>query len=137
MSSFSTAELAIEGFFPIEVMAEKKRLERLAQQLKIELGALIESEIDDPRVDLLAVTHVRVSNDMRHARVYVSTLGAEGARRTALEGLDSARGFLRRQLSHRLGYLKRTPELTFHYDESVEKEMRIEELLGQIDSEER
>ena len=118
-------------------MAEKKRLERLAQQLRIELGALIESEIDDPRVDMVTVTHVRVSNDMRYARVYVSTLGGDGERKTALEGLDSAKGFLRRQLSHRLGHLKRTPELTFDYDESVEKEMRIEELLAQIDSEER
>ena len=118
-------------------MADKKRLDRLAQQLRTELDALIESEIDDPRVNMVRVTHVRVSNDMRYARVYVNTLGSDGERTSALEGLDSARGFLRRQLSHRLGHLKRTPELTFDYDESVEKEMRIEELLAQIDSEER
>jgi len=118
-------------------MADKKRLDRLAQQLRTELDALIESEIDDPRVDMVRVTRVRVSNDMRYARVYVNTLGSDGERASALEGLDSAKGFLRRQLSHRLGHLKRTPELRFDYDESVEKEMRIEELLAQIDSEER
>ena len=118
-------------------MADKKRLDRLAQQLRTELDALIESEIDDPRVDMVAVTHVRVSNDMRYARVYVSTIEGDGNRKTALEGLDSARSFLRRQLSHRLGHLKRTPELTFDYDESIEKEMRIEELLAQIDSEDK
>ncbi len=119
-------------------MAEQKRLDRLAQQLRTELGALIESEIDDPRVGMVQVTHIRMSNDMRHARVYVSTAGAaEGERKTALEGLDSAKNFLRRQLSHRLRHLKRTPDLTFDYDESVEKEMRIEELLSKIDSEER
>ena len=118
-------------------MVEKKRLERLGQQLMTELGPLIESEIDDPRVDMVQVTHVRVSNDMRYARVYVSTLGSDGERKTALEGLDSAKRFLRKQLSQRLGHLKRTPELTFDYDESAEKEMRIEKLLAQIDSEER
>lgn len=118
-------------------MAEKKRLERLAQQLRTELGALVESEMDDPRVAMVAVTHVRVSPDMRYARVYVSTSGGDGDRKTVLEGLDSAKGFLRGQLSHRLPHLKRTPELTFDYDDSVEKEMRIEELLAQINSEEQ
>ena len=117
-------------------MAETKRLDRLAQQLRAELTALIEGEINDPRVDMVAVTHVRVSKDMRYARVYVSTLGGSGEPKTALEGLDSARGFLRAQLSHRLPHLKRTPELTFEYDESVEKEMRIEELLAKLHSEE-
>ena len=103
----------------------------------LELAALVESEIDDPRVDMVNVTHVRVSGDMRHARVYVSTQGNRGASKTALEGLDSAKGFLRIQLSQRLPHLKRTPELTFSYDESVEKEMRIEELLAELRSEER
>ena len=113
-------------------MAEKKRLERLAQQLRSEIGALIESDIDDPRVEMVTVTHVRLSNDMQHARVYVSALGAESERKTILEGLQSARGFLRRQLSSRLPHLKRTPELTFDYDESIEKEMRIDKLLAKI-----
>lgn len=118
-------------------MAEKKRLERLAAQLKAEVGALIESDIDDPRVEMVIVTHVRLSNDMRHARVYVSTLGVERDRKVMLQGLESARGFLRRQLSSRLPHLKRTPELTFYYDESIEKEMRIDKLLAEIHSDEQ
>ncbi len=118
-------------------MAEKKRLDRLAQQLRAELGTLIEGEIDDPRMAMVAVTRVRVSSDMRYARIYISTLAGEGKRETALKGLNSAKGFLRKQLSQRLPHLKRTPELTFDYDESFENETRIEELLAELHSEEQ
>ena len=62
-------------------MAEKRRIDRLEQQLRIEIGTLVESALEDPRVDTVAVTEVRLSGDLRHARVYVSTLGdAKGAR---------------------------------------------------------
>jgi ribosome-binding factor A len=118
-------------------MAEQRRVDRLAQQLRAELGILIETELDDPRVEMAVVTHVRVSRDMSHARVSISTIGSEADRKTTLDGLHSARGFLRKQLSQRLGHLKRIPELTFEYDESVEKEMRIQELLAEIHSDEQ
>ena len=115
-------------------MAEKRRIDRLEQQLRIEIGTLVESALEDPRVGTVAVTEVRVSGDLRHARVYVSTLGDAKGRADTLEGLDSARGFLRRQLSQRLPHLRRTPELTFGYDESVETGMRVEELIEKINS---
>ena len=115
-------------------MAEKRRINRLAQQLRIEIGALVESALEDPRVGTVAVTEVRLSGDLRHARVYVSTLGDAKGRADALRGLDSARGFLRRQLSQRLPHLRRTPELTFSYDESVETGMRVEGLIEKINS---
>ena len=118
-------------------MAEKRRLDRLAEQLRIELGALIGGELDDPRVRMVTVTQVHLSKDMRHARVRVSALGSKVDRQRSLDGLNSARNFLRRQLSHRLPRLKRTPELTFDYDESVENETRIEELLSQIHTDEQ
>jgi ribosome-binding factor A len=114
-------------------MAEKRRLDRLNRQLLAELSALIDSEIDDPRVGIVAVTRVRLSSDLRHARVWVHTLEDETRRKTALEGLKSARGFLRRQLSHRLAHLKRIPELTFDYDDSVDEASRVEELLARIE----
>jgi len=116
-------------------MAEKRRLDRLNRQLRAELAALIDSEIDDPRVGVVTVTEVRLSSDLRHARVYVHTLEDQSKRKAILEGLQSARGFLRVQLSHRLPHLKRTPELRFTYDSSVSEAMRVEELLSQIESE--
>ena len=113
-------------------MAEKRRLEKLSEQLRDELGALIEAGLDDPRVGLVAVTGVALSPDMRYARVYISSLGGEIDRKVTFAGLASARGYLRRQLSQRLPHLKRTPELTFHYDEAVERGMRIEAILAEL-----
>ena len=104
----------------------------VGQQVRAELGALIETSLDDPRIGLVAVTHVHLSKDLRHARVYVSGLGSDIDRKETIAGLDSARGFLRRQLSLRLPHLMRTPELTFDYDESIESGMRVEELLSEI-----
>jgi ribosome-binding factor A len=118
-------------------MAERRRLERIGQQLREELSALIETSLDDPRVGLVSVTHVHLSKDMRSARVYVSGLGSNTDRKESLQGLDSAKGFLRRQLSLRLPHLQRTPELTFAYDESVESGMRIEELLERLHDEQK
>jgi len=114
-------------------MADERRRERVGQQLREELAALVETELDDPRIGMVGVTAVRLSRDMRNARVFVSCLGAPGDRDKALAGLQSARGFLRRQVSLRLPHLKRIPELTFDYDESVESGMRVEALLEDLD----
>ena len=98
----------------------------------MELSEIIELEIQDPRVGLTSVTAVKVSPDLRHARVFISSLGGEEEHKKTLLGLRSAASYIRRALSKRLHHLRRVPELTFSYDESVEKGIRIEELLGQI-----
>ncbi|HYR91691.1 MAG TPA: 30S ribosome-binding factor RbfA [Terriglobia bacterium] len=113
-----------------------RRIDRIEEQLRIELSEVIEREIQDPRIGLVTVTRVKVSPDLRHARVFVTVLGGEDERKKTIEGLRSAAGFIRRSLSQRLHHLKRCPELTFGYDESVEKDIRIEELLDQIKSDE-
>jgi ribosome-binding factor A len=113
-------------------MAEQRRIDRLEKQVQEELGSIIESEVEDPRARGVTVTGVRLSSDLRHARVFIGGLGDEIERTQALAGLNSARNFLRRQLSHLLPHLKRTPELTFDYDESIENGSRVEELLEQI-----
>ena len=113
-------------------MAEKRRVDRLEKQVQEELGIIIESEVEDPRARGVTVSGVRLSRDLRHARVFVSGLQNEKDRTNAMAGLNSARGFLRRQLSLRLPHLKQTPELIFDYDESIEKGLRVEELLEQI-----
>ncbi len=110
----------------------QRRIERIGRQLRAELGALIATDLDDPRVGTVTVTHVQVSRDLRHARVFVSGLGNEADRRATIAGLNSARGFLRRQLSQRLSHMARTPELVFDYDTSVETGMRVEKLLSEI-----
>lgn len=109
-----------------------KRTDRLGVQLRIEISEIIERELTDPRIGFATVTAVKISPDMRHARVFVSVLGGEDQRNKTLEGLGSARSFIRRSLSQRLQHLRRIPELTFEYDESIEHSIRIEELLQKI-----
>ena len=105
--------------------------------MRIELSEIIEREIQDPRIGLTTVTAVKVSPDLRHARVFVTVLGDDTQRKKALEGLRSAASFARRSLSQRLHHMRRIPELTFDYDEAIEKGIRIEELLDQIKHEEK
>jgi len=114
-----------------------RRIDRIEEQLRIELSEIIEREIQDPRIGLTTVTAVKVSPDLRHARIFVTVLGDATQRKKALEGLRSAASFVRRSLSKRLHHMRRIPELSFDYDEAVEKGMRIEELLEQIKHEEK
>ena len=115
---------------------QSRRIDRIEEQLRIELSEILEREIQDPRIGLATVTHVKISPDLRHARVFVTVLGDDVQRKKTLEGLRSAASYVRHSLSKRLHHLKRVPELAFDYDEDLEKEMRIEELLEQIKHEE-
>jgi ribosome-binding factor A len=113
-----------------------RRIDRIEEQLRMEMSEIIEREIQDPRIGLATVTRVKVSPDLRHARVFVTVLGDAGQRKKSLEGLRSAASFARRSLGKRLHHLRRIPELTFDYDDGLEKGMRVEELLEQIKHEE-
>ena len=111
---------------------EGRRIGRIEEQFRIELSEIIEREIQDPRIGLVTINAVKVSPDLRNARVFVSVLGDMEQRKKTLQGLTSAASYARRSLSQRLHHLRRIPELTFAYDESIEKGSRIEELLDQI-----
>jgi ribosome-binding factor A len=109
-----------------------RRIDRIEEQLRIELSEIIERELHDPRIGLTTVTGVKVSPDLRHARIFVTVLGEADERKKSLEGLRSAASFVRRSLSKRLHHMRRIPELSFDYDEAVEKGLRIETLLDKI-----
>lgn len=111
-----------------------QRTERVGDQLRRELSVLIQREMRDPRVELVTVTRVEVSSDFSHASVHVSALGSEDARAQALEGLESARGFLRRELARRLS-LRVTPELRFFLDRGAEHSQNISALLDRLHGE--
>src|SRR5580765_4138150 len=87
-------------------------------------------ELKDPRIGFVTVTAVETSPDLRHARVYVSVLGSEQERADTLAGLQSAHGVLQTEIAN-LTHMKRTPELKFVYDETVDRGMRINELLSE------
>lgn len=105
------------------------RLERVRNLLR-QVTSEILPQVKDPRVGFVTVTDVEVSPDLRHARVYVSVLGEAEVREQALKGLESARGFIRRELMHQVT-LRHIPELTFHLDESLDRGMRVHALLQQ------
>ena len=100
--------------------------------MRMELSDILERELQDPRILLVTVTRVKVTPDLSQARVFISTLSAGEERKKALQGLKSASGFVRRSLSGRLHHLRRIPDLIFEYDETLETEMRIEQLFDQI-----
>ncbi len=87
-------------------------------------------ELKDPRIGLVTDTGVRVTPDLREATVYVSVLGSEKKRKASLAGLSSAHGVLQSRISHELT-LKRTPSLSFEYDESVERGVRMGALIDE------
>src|SRR5439155_14402428 len=115
---------------------QERRIGRIEEQFRIAISEILEREIQDPRIGLVTVTAVKVSPDLRHARVFVTVLGNADQQKKTIEGLRSAANYARRSLSKRLHHLKRIPELAFDYDESIEKTIRLEELLDQIKSEE-
>ena len=88
-------------------------------------------ELRDPRIGFVTVTDVKTSPDLRHAVVYVSVLGSESRREKTLAGLDAAHGVLQARIAHELR-LKRTPQLAFEYDESVERGVRMSHLIDEL-----
>ena len=88
-------------------------------------------ELKDPRLGFVTVTGVETSADLRHARVFVSVLGSETKREKTLEGLDAAHGVLQARIAQELR-LKRTPQLAFEYDPSVERGVRMTHLIDEL-----
>jgi ribosome-binding factor A len=104
------------------------RMRRVDEAIREVIGGAVTGELKDPRVGFVTVTDVRTSADLSHARVYVSVLGDEHQRAASLDGLRSAHGYLQHRIAGEL-HLKRTPTLTFAYDETTDKAMRVDELL--------
>jgi ribosome-binding factor A len=110
------------------------RHERIAGEIQQEIGVMLAGELKDPRLEgLSAVTEVRLSPDLKQARVYVSVIGTKEEQAAALKGLQAASGFIRHELTERL-QLRRAPELHFVLDTSETYGNRIDELLRRAKS---
>ena len=110
------------------------RMRRINEVLREVVGAAIAGELSDPRIGFVTVTSVETSPDLRTAKVFVSVLGSEEERKATFEGLRSSHGVLQSRIAAETR-MKRTPTLTFHYDDTIEKGMRISELLEEGDEE--
>lgn len=110
------------------------RQTRVGEQMKKELGEIIGRKIKDPRIGFVTVTDVQVTGDLQQATVFISVLGDEEQRENTLKGLAKAKGFIRSEIGQRIR-LRKTPEITFEFDESIDYGNRIDSLLYQIKEE--
>jgi ribosome-binding factor A len=106
------------------------RMRRINEVLREVVGAAISSDLSDPRIGFVTVTSVETSADLRTAKVYVSVLGSEEEREETLAGLRSSHGVLQTRIASETR-MKRTPTLSFRYDDTVAKGARISQLLDE------
>lgn len=116
-------------------MIENRRQDRVSALIQRELSNVLQRAVKDPRLTFCTVTRVAVSADLKYVDVKVSVIGGEEQKAAALDGLKSAAGFLRREVSRGLA-LRYSPEFRFSLDESVDHLMKIDDLLKQLNSEE-
>ena len=108
------------------------RTDQVGEQVREEIMSIIRRDLKDPRIGFVSITGVRMSPDLRQARVRVSVLGDPDQKKTSLQGLISAKGLIRRELGRRLQNLKYSPELRFELDPSIEHSVHITELLKEV-----
>jgi len=111
------------------------RPSRVAEEIKKEVSTFIPREIKDPRVGFITVTGVEVTNDLRHAKIFVSVLGGREEEDLTLAALNRAKGLVRSEIGKRIR-LRFAPEITFVIDQSLDRGERIRELLSQVKAEE-
>jgi ribosome-binding factor A len=113
-----------------------RRSERTSKLIQREISGLLEREVNDPRLSkLVSVTEVTLSPDLKHAKIFVSTLGSKIDKEDLLTGFNNASGFLRKELAAHLR-LKQIPQLSFHYDDSIERGARLLKLIGELSTNE-
>jgi ribosome-binding factor A len=111
----------------------KRRQERMAIEIKRIMARIIQEDIKDPRIDFttVSITRVDVSNDLSHARAYISVLGDENKQEETMQALQKAKGFIRSELVQGI-QVKHAPDLEFRLDRSIEHGIRISSLLDEL-----
>ena len=108
------------------------RADQVGAQVQEEIMSIIRRELKDPRIGFVSITAVRMTPDLRQARVRVSVLGNPEQQKESLAGLVSARGLIKRELGRRLENLRFAPDLRFELDPSIEYSVHITELLKEV-----
>ncbi|MDO5708036.1 MAG: 30S ribosome-binding factor RbfA [Andreesenia angusta] len=110
-----------------------KRLNRMGEELKKAVSLIILNEIKDPRISpVTSVTHVDLTRDLRYAKMYISVMGNEKEKEETIEGLNSAKSFIRREMGQRVK-MRYTPEPIFELDESLDEGLKINSILRSLD----
>jgi ribosome-binding factor A len=112
-------------------MPQGSRPDRVGDQIRAEVANLLGRELQDPGLGFVTVTRVRVTADLQIARIYYTTMGDDQARRRTAQALQRASPFIRRAIGSRLR-LRRVPDITFMFDDSIEQDERIERIIQEI-----
>ena len=115
-------------------MSNQLRIEKLQELIKQEVGKMLIYDIKDPRIGFVTVTDVEMTGDLREAKIYVSLMGNDEQIKNSMEGLQSALGFVRREIGKRIR-LRFTPEISFAPDKSLDYSEHIQKLLLKIEKE--
>lgn len=110
---------------------KNKRAIRVGELLREEISHIILREMKDPRIGFVSVTDVEVSGDLRHAKVFISVYGTETEKEETMQGLQKARGYVRKLVGDRIK-IHHTPELLFRYDDSIEHGVHISEIINDL-----
>ncbi|MBR6711870.1 MAG: 30S ribosome-binding factor RbfA [Selenomonadaceae bacterium] len=113
-------------------MGNKLRIEKLQELIKQEMSKMLLTDLKDPRIGFVTVTDVEMTGDLREAKIYVSVMGGAEQVKSSLEGLNSALGFIRREIGQRIR-LRFTPEISFALDTSLDYGDHIQKLLLQVE----
>ena len=113
-------------------MAKQLRIEKLQELIKQEMSKMLLTDLKDPRIGFVTVTDVEMTGDLREAKIYVSIMGGAEQVKSSLEGLQSALGFIRREIGQRVR-LRFTPEISFALDTSLDYGDHIQKLLLQVE----
>ena len=113
-------------------MGNKLRIEKLQELIKQEMSKMLLTDLKDPRIGFVTVTDVEMTGDLREAKIYVSVMGGAEQVKSSLEGLNSALGFVRREIGQRIR-LRFTPEISFALDTSLDYGDHIQKLLLQVE----
>lgn len=114
-----------------------KRISRISEEVKRAISEIIRTELKDPRIsELTSISHVDVTNDLSYAKVYVTVLGNDEDRDKAVEGLNSAKGFIKKELGKKVK-LRIMPELIFINDDSIERALEISRLIDEVNNEDK
>jgi ribosome-binding factor A len=106
--------------------------DRVSGRIRTILSELLLREVADPRLHHITITEVELDPELLYARVYVNALGDEARQEDVMQGLERAKGFLRREVGKRVR-LRKTPELVFRWDETLERSERINQLIASLD----
>ena len=116
-------------------MSSQLRIEKLQELIKQEVGKILLTDIKDPRIGFVTVTEVEMTGDLREAKIFVSIMGNDEQIKSSWEGLQSALGFIRREIGKRIK-IRFTPEISFELDKSLDYSEHIQKLLLKVKKEE-